>query len=310
MRGSRRAIHPIWLAALSLLVACEQSAVPTTAPTTTATITAPSSTSPATTTTTSAPTTTTTDFEPIETDLLVIGDWGSGTLPQGAVAGAMARYAETEVVEAILTTGDNFYSDDAEFVMAPFDWAAEEGVPFWIAWGNHDIESESRIEAVNEAFGDPPRWGTYEWGNIDVIVLDSNQVGSEEQISFLADSLEGSSDPTIVVFHHSALTCANYDDAVSILENWAPLFDFDVFLVLSGHDHNYQRFESEGVTYVVTGGGGQSLYELEECSSDHPERLAGSALHHFVVLDQGPELTIRAVDVDGATFDEVSIAIP
>ena len=34
-----------------------------------------------------------------------------------------------------------------------------------------------------------------------------------------------------------------------------------VALVISGHDHYYERFRSaNGVTYVVTGGGGYDLY--------------------------------------------------
>lgn len=241
--------------------------------------------------------------------LLVLGDWGSGTVPQGAVAGAMSRYAEENPVTAILTTGDNFYSDDAEFLLEPLEWAFQQHIPFWITWGNHDVETPGRIEIVEQAFDSPPRWHLHEWGAVDVVILDSNQVVAPEQLEFLIESLAESDDTTIVVFHHPALSCSLHGDTVTVLENWVPLFDDEVSLVLSGHDHNYQRFEEADVTYVVSGGGGRPLYELNECPVDHPERLAGEAVHHFLVLTQGAnEIAVEVVDVNGGTID--SFAVP
>ena len=274
------------------------------------TTTAITSTTAASTTSSAAPTTSTSSAEPAEPpgSLLVFGDWGSGTLPQGAVAGAMARFAEENEVHAILTTGDNFYSDDADFLMHPMQWAVEAGIPYWITWGNHDIVSENRIEAVDEAFGDPPRWARYEWGGIDVVVLDSNQIDSAEQGEFLVETLADSSDPTIVVFHHPVFSCSIDRERPPVLETWVPLFDDDVFLVLSGHDHVYERFESDEVTYIVSGGGGRPLNEVVECPPGHPQLMVGEALHHFLVLEQVDGLEITAIDVNGATIDEVELA--
>jgi hypothetical protein len=89
------------------------------------------------------------------------------------------------------------------------------------------------------------------------------------------------------------------------------VFDDDVFLVLAGHDHNYQRFEHENATYVVTGGGGRSLYELEPCPDSHPERLAGSAQHNFVALRQtAGSIEVSALGIDLEIIDQVDIAFP
>jgi hypothetical protein len=243
-------------------------------------------------------------------DLLVVGDWGSGTMPQGAVAGAMMRYAEDEDVQAILTTGDNFYSDDWEFLMEPFGWASDAGIPFWVSWGNHDIETETRIEAVNTAFDDPPRWTVYQWGAVDIVVLDSTQVDSADQLSFLTDSLASTDRPTVVVTHHPPYSCGVHDDSARVVEDWLPVFDEEVVLVLSGHEHSYQRFESAGVSYTVTGGGGAELTALAPCGDTHPARLAGDSLHHFMVLSQdGGTLEVSAVDVNGDVFDEFSVTL-
>jgi len=263
-----------------------------------------------TTTAESSTTSTTSLATSTSSQVLVLGDWGSGTSSQRSIADAMARHAATHEIDAILTTGDNFYSDDADLLMEPLGWAVEGDIPFWITWGNHDRETNTRIDAVDDSFGSPPRWAVFEWGTVDVIVLDSNQVDSDDQREFLMDALADTDDPTIVVFHHPALSCGSYRDSQPILDQWVPLFDDDVFLVLSGHDHNYQRFEHDGVIYVVSGGGGQSLYEIGECDVDHPELLGGKTVHHFLVLDQTDGVTVTALDVNGNVIDEVDLALP
>lgn len=242
--------------------------------------------------------------------LLVLGDWGAGTKEQRAVAAAMESVAEEYPVAAIVTTGDNFYSNNAAKLLEPFDWAVDE-IEFWIAWGNHDVQNRRRIDLVEEAFDDPPRWTVHRWGKVDVVILDSDQVTAKEQLAFLADAMESSHRPTVMVFHHPPLSCANYGDANAVLDHWVPLFDDGVVLVLSGHDHNYQRFEEEGTVYLVTGGGGRGLHGLKECSDDHPPRLAGAAVHHFLAMAQTDAgLTVVAIDTDGEVIDRVTVPLP
>ena len=294
--------------------ACGSDSGNTTSPSTDTTQVTTSSSAEPTTTTTNTSTTlvaTTTTLEVEDVDaLLVVGDWGSGTLPQGAVAGAMMRYTEANEVEAILTTGDNLYSDDTEFLLHPFSWAIEAEIPFWITWGNHDVESEDRIEAMEEAFDDPPRWSGHRWGDVDVVILDSTQIGSEEQLQFLTDTLAASDRATIVAVHHPPYSCGFHDDSENVQNTLLPRFDDDVFLVLSGHEHNYQRFQEGDITYVVTGGGGATLTDLDTCSGDPPERSSGESTHHFMALQQGDDLTVRAYDVSGEIIEEFGLAIP
>jgi hypothetical protein len=269
-------------------------------------------TSPTTTTTSIPNTTTTVDSDAPSTTvfedpgmLLVVGDWGSGTAPQGAVAGAMARISEDNPVAAVLTTGDNFYIDDAEFLLEPYDWVIESDIPFWITWGDHDIETSQREELVNEALGDPPRWTTHRWGNISIVVLDSNQVPDPTQLLFLESELARIEGPTIVVFHHPAYSCSRHGSSVEIQDLWVDRFDPDVLLALSGHDHGYQRIQQQQRTFVVTGGGGSALDEIEECGL---EMENSAELHHFVVLQQTEDVIWgTAVDVNGSPFDEFFI---
>ncbi|HEU4320468.1 MAG TPA: metallophosphoesterase [Acidimicrobiia bacterium] len=234
-----------------------------------------------------------------------MGDWGSGTAPQGAVAGAMQRHAEQNDASVILTTGDNFYSDDAEFLMAPYVWVEDAGMQWWIAWGNHDVETPTRIEAVNETFDDPPRWGVFQWDDFDVVILDSNQITSATQAAFFLDAMAASERPTIVVMHHPPYSCSHEAETVELVNRVVEVMDDDVVLVLSGHDHTFQRFESEGVSYVVTGGGGSQLYPIQDCPPSHPELIAGEELHHFLALSaEDGDLVVEAIDVNGEVFHE------
>lgn len=271
------------------------------------TTTSPSNTSPGATISTS----TTVEIIAPPDDLLVVGSWGSGTLPQGAVAGAMSRYAEEHPIEAIVTSGDNFFSDDHEFLMRPFAWTGESDIPFWVTWGDSDVESPARIEAVNTALGDPPRWSVYRWGLVDLLILDSTQIDSEQQVDFLETVLRESSAPTIVTFDRPAYSCGSDGPSDDILDRWLPRFDDDVILVLNGHDHNYQRFDQEaGVTHVVTGGGGQSLTEVLECPASAPDLISSESTHHFLAIRQDGDLEVTAYDVNGQPLDEFKLDLP
>jgi len=116
--------------------------------------------------------------------------------------------------------------------------------------------------------------------------------------------------PTVVVFHHPPLNCSVHYDNEDFWEAWRPLFDDDVVLVLSGHAHNYQHFEDEGIEYVVTGAGGRSIYELDDCPSDHVPRLAGSEAHSYLALTQGRDgLTLTAISRYDEVFDEFTIPL-
>jgi len=40
------------------------------------------------------------------------------------------------------------------------------------------------------------------------------------------------------------------------------------FVVIAGHIHNYERFERNGVVYLVSGGGGATPYPVERTPAD------------------------------------------
>jgi Calcineurin-like phosphoesterase len=330
MTGGRARSSAMTLAVVSLalvLSGCAGLGSGSTATTTnTGTSLLPSSTTTTATSTTTTSTTTTTTQATTTTQgppsappsivgegktLLVIGDWGSGGERMGEVADAMKSYAASHEVEAVLTTGDNFYGNNVSDIMTPFDWMADEGIDWWVTWGNHDEESESRIDAVNKAFENPPNWTTISWGAADIVILDSNQIESEDQLAFLQAEMAAITKPTIVVFHHPAYSCSKHGSTEAVLETWLPLFDHDVILALSGHDHLYERFESDGIEYVVSGGGGRGLYEVEDCPPGHPARIVGDQTNHFLAISQDDTgVEVSVIDREGVVIDEFTVPFP
>jgi len=242
--------------------------------------------------------------------LLVVGDWGSGTEDESLIASEMESYSSAHPVQAILTTGDNFYEDDPDEMMQPFHWARSAGIDFWLTWGNHDVESSDRVAAVNTAFGNPPSWATIEWGETEILILDSNDVDSAAQLSYLESEMERIEAPTIVVFHHPPFSCSDHGDNEAVQREWLPRFDDDVILVLNGHAHTYQRFEQNGVPYVVTGGGGRDLDELGDCPSGHVPRVVSEEAHNFLTMTQAEHvLSVSAVGEAGEAIDAVNIPL-
>ena len=247
--------------------------------------------------------------------MAVIGDFGTGEPTQYAIARAIrARRAS---LDALLTTGDNVYptghpDDFDEKWERPYGWVESAGIEMVASLGNHDIRTEGG-EPVMRLLGMPGPWYNKSVGDADVYVLDANQPDLEAQLEWLRSSLaEGRKAWSIAVFHQPPYTCGRYTGNDLIRELWVPLFEqAGVDLVVSGHDHNYQRFAtSDGVTYVVTGGGGNArLDELRECPQGYPERIVGDAReHHFVLIDGSPRrLRVRALTDDGDVIDDFSL---
>jgi len=248
---------------------------------------------------------------------VVIGDFGIEGPEVQAVAQDVRAWVERIDADALVTTGDNVYPDGApdDFDEAwgdPYGWVDGSGVELVASLGNHDIRTDDGAP-VMELFGMPDRWYAKSIGDADLFVLDANRPENEDQLAWMKDALVASdAEWKIAAFHQPAYSCSNHDGEEDVVNAWVPQFEReDMDLVLTGHDHNYQRFEqTDGVTYVVTGGGGHpDLYDLDACPAGYPKRVAGNdQLHHFLVVQGSAErLRVRAIAVDGTIIDDFSL---
>jgi Calcineurin-like phosphoesterase len=250
---------------------------------------------------------------PVRSGFVAFGDFGGGPAQQ-AVADAMERWAVSHRVDALVTTGDNVYErGEPERFPAQLDRPYAElrrSRPLWVSLGNHDVTAGHGPEQLRH-LGLPDHPYAKTLPGAQLLLLDSNRV-DQGQADWLEGQLSGPGPRLrVVVFHHPVWSCSSHDSTEEIIQRWGPVLErHRVALVLNGHDHNYQRFSSpSGVTYVVTGGGGRSLYPLDDrCPAGTPPRVAEARRHHFTAVEvRERSLVVTAVAADDRVLDRVVI---
>ncbi|HEU4448847.1 MAG TPA: metallophosphoesterase [Gaiellaceae bacterium] len=245
-----------------------------------------------------------------QTGVVAIGDFGVGGERQASMGDAVERFVRPRLADALVTLGDNDYTESPQAFRRnwrrSFGWAAETGLQVAGALGNHDHRVDGgRYEF--EALGMPRRYYHRRVGDVEFFLLDSTKLGVR-QAGWLERRLAASTAPwKVVVLHHPPFTCGTYRGDRALRRLLMPvLARNDVDLVLSGHDHNYQRFEARrGVTFVVHGGGGGAgLNPLSACPEGYPRRVRARSRHGWVYLRAGPAaMRVRAIAPDGSRYD-------
>ncbi len=243
---------------------------------------------------------------------VAFGDFGGGS-HQEDVADAMTAWAESHRVDALVTTGDNVYpSGDPGLFDDHLDNPYAElrrTRPFWVTLGNHDVAGGHGDEQLSH-LGLPLLPYTEELEGIQFLFLDANEP-DDGQAEWLDEHLSESGPPfRVVVFHQPAYSCGEHGSTEGVVDTWVPILEkHRVALVLTGHDHLYERFVSANdVTYIVTGGGGKSLYDERSSCDQESIKTASAVEYHFVAAELSDEgLSIRAVAEDRDVLDEALI---
>ena len=247
--------------------------------------------------------------QPQQVRFLAKGDWGTGSSAQAAISTRMCASHAARPAAFLLTTGDNFYTPDGRATTANFDrpeaCLLKAGIPWRATWGNHDLGGNSTATRL----ASPRRWYTFTRGPLRVVVLDGNQPSSTAQLAFLRRTLQRATEPVRVVsIHQPPYTAGIHEPSTTTQRLMVPLFrKHGVSLVLSGHNHSYERVVTGGVTYIVTGGGGAAVYPCVRL----PAGLAKcTPEHHFLEVDATPSsLKVRAVRRDGSTLEAVDVPV-
>jgi len=263
--------------------------------------------------------------------VLVLGDYGSGTDDQLAVRDAMLPYVAD--AQLLLTLGDNAYSSGR-----PYEWQANvfevyEGMLtdllFLPTWGNHDYSTANAAPALDSVFlyenawrtQDRERYWSTDYGPFHLIGLDTEGPATEiresetdDQLDWLEADLAAADRPwTVAAWHKPAWSGmpGRAPDPTALLLFAPVLEDAGVPLVLQGHNHMYERFApmrgsqsaaegDDGTVYVVSGGGGRSLYGIGEV----PYQLVVAERHHFLFMEADAcTLTLVAIDLEGVELD-------
>jgi len=192
----------------------------------------------------------------------VIGDTGSGTDKQQQVADMMVRYRTVFPFEFVLMMGDNLYGSEsaADFETKfsnVYKQLLDDKVKFYATLGNHDLPIQ--INYVNFNMNGKEYYRIKK-GNVAFYSLNSNYM-DQKQVKWLEDELaKDTSDWKICFFHHPPYSSAGkHGSDKQLREVVEPIFvKYGVNVVLTGHDHVYERIKPQkGIYYFVSGAGGK-----------------------------------------------------
>lgn len=211
--------------------------------------------------------------------------WGDPGIHQSLI-----NHMELEKAAFVLNTGDLVFRGEKQ---SDWDLLFKQihriftSIPFQPSMGNHDYSKDNNYGHYFGLGPDSDKYYYFSYGKAEFIALDTAQnfgPGSP-QYQFLEKRLQqikGHS-PIVVFFHHPAYSWSKHSSDPRVLGYLVPLFEkYGVDLVLTGHDHNYQRIGPiNGVTYIVTGGGGGPLYRVRE----NPLLKSYKVVYHYIVFE-------------------------
>ena len=193
--------------------------------------------------------------------IAVIGDFGVGDKHERAVAKLVAKYHPDFVV----TTGDNVYKKGKSYDRLVGRYYPQPVVP---ATGNHDhLLNISRFDSYFGTDADTRNYVYHAASNVDFFVLDSDEGirSSEkrnEQWNWLVRAVgKSTANFKVVVLHHPPYSSSTKHGSTEVYQ-WA-YRSMGVDLVLSGHDHDYERIVRDDLNYIVDGAGGAKLYKCK-----------------------------------------------
>ena len=181
---------------------------------------------------------------------------------------------------------------------------------FFPALGNH--ENQAQLYFDNFDLPNNEQWYSVDRNNMHFVILNTCVAidVNSEQYSWLASDLATIPDSirfVAVAFHHPPYSTGRHGtEGVYLQETLVPLFEeYGVDIVFNGHDHDYERSYCGGICYIVTGGGGASLYDQVY---EHPCSRQYLKIHHFCKLSVVSDtLTVKVYDIDGRLADQSEV---
>ena len=267
---------------------------------------------------------------------IAFGDSGVGSTEQRQLAARMAAdnfdlaiHTGDVAYGAANTTGGGSHPTLHSWFFGIYeDWLRRR--PIFPSIGNHDDEVAFArpyrdvfvlpADGASSGYADhAERFYSFDYGPAHFVALDTERAFQDPtrraaQLAWLETDLAATAQPwRIAYFHRSPYSSsAGHGSDAAVRQAFGPLFErYGVQLVVSGHDHDYERStpwrQTAGgrpVTYVVTGGGGARLYAVGQ--SEWTVRAVSA--HHYVRANVTDcRLYLVAVGLDGTTLDGMTL---
>ena len=243
----------------------------------------------------------------------VLGDFGTGKPSQYELAAQMARLHRAYPYNLVVLVGDNLYGserpqDFRKKFELPYKPLLDAGVKFYASLGNHDAREQRYYKLFNM---DGRLYYTFSpKADVRFFALESTYP-VPEQIKWLEKELAGSNSAWKIVFFHHPLYSSGerHGSDIRLREVLEPLFvKYNVSLVLTGHDHFYERVKPQkGIPYFVVGSGGQLRKGNIDRSSGITARGFDTDLAFLAAEITADTLMFKAISRTGATVDAGTI---
>jgi hypothetical protein len=254
---------------------------------------------------------------PVPFRFVVYGDTRTRHDVHRRVINALVQHG---IPDFVVHTGD-LVADGNDTSMWPVFFDIERELlrqcAFFPSLGNHERNSPDYYEL----FQVTTPYYAFDWGNAHFSVINSD-IGNAaysksakdtfwtEQIKWLEDDLAShqKADYRFVIAHHPPITAvARRQEENPHMTALIPLFEkYHLTAGFFGHDHNYQHYLKNGVHYIVTGGGGAPLYDVDKPAPGITKKVI--SVEHFVTVSvNGKTAHIEAIGVDGNKLDEIEL---
>ena len=253
----------------------------------------------------------------------VIGDYGWEGQPAADVAALVKQWSP----DIVVTVGDNNYMEMSaenfdknvgqyysDFIF-PYSGKYGAGAKvnrFFPALGNHDWYTGS-IQTYLDYFTLPGNERYYDFvkGSVHFFIIDSAEEepdgidANSSQAQWLRNKLSQSTAPWKLVFMHHAPYSSGNHSSVAIMR-W-PFKEWGADAVIAGHDHHYERFYVNGMTYLVNGLGGRSLYDMKATVSGSHYRYNSD--YGAMLVDATENVsTFKFITRKGTTLDTFTLS--
>lgn len=245
---------------------------------------------------------------------VVIGDTGTGSSKQQELADILLRSWQSFPFEFVLMLGDNLYGGEKaadykskfEDVYRPL---LDQKVKFYAALGNHDEPAQRFYEHFNMNGKDYYRFTK---GNVAFYALNSNYM-DKKQVEWLEGELaKDTSEWKIAFCHHPPYSSGGkHGSDKQFRKVVEPIFvKYGVNVVLTGHDHFYERIKPQkGIFYFVSGAGGK----LRSGDVDDRSALTAKAFDRdmsFMLVEiVKNSMHLQVISRTGETVDAVVLPI-
>lgn len=246
------------------------------------------------------------------------------TRTDGSLHARMAQAIHAEAADFVLHTGDLVGDgrDDAQWHrFFGIEGDLLRDAPLVPVIGNHEImrpgsagiDAFRRYVHCDPASPSPELDYPFAYGNVRFVVLNAfDDWTTSARRDWLDAELtraraEVPDGFVIVAMHWGLCSCGPHGENRAARSAGIDdvLRRHHVDLLVSGHDHVFERGDDDGLRYLVSGGGGAPLYRRARVRS---YARAFASEHHFVRVDVEPDhLVFTAVRLDGSVLDRCTL---